>query len=109
MQKHAEVLVDHSVNIETGDNVLIQAPLIAEDLIVALHEQIGKRGANPMISMHSTRARQAFINSCNLVDFEVPDHKIACFEEADGIIVVSGELNTYNPVIWTLKRMLPIE
>lgn len=41
IQKHAEVLVDHSVNIESGDNVLIQAPPVAEDLTVALHEQIG--------------------------------------------------------------------
>jgi len=36
------------VSLESGDDVLVVAPPVAEDLVVAIHELIGDVGANPV-------------------------------------------------------------
>ena len=48
VREHAEIIADHSTDIESGDDVVIQMPTEAEDLAVALHEVCGDRGANPV-------------------------------------------------------------
>ena len=63
IRRHAEILVDYCTEIGPDDTVLIRAPTPAEDLVVALYEQIGKRGAQPITEWRTdapsgpTRAR----------------------------------------------------
>lgn len=94
IREHAEVIVDHCTNVEQGDNVSIKAPPVAEDLVVALYELLGERGANPSTLMSSSRAMQAFVRASDVDDFDLPAHSMAAVEEADVSIAIDGSHNT---------------
>ncbi|MFA9517732.1 aminopeptidase [Halopenitus sp. H-Gu1] len=91
IREHAEVIVDHSTGIESGENVIIQLPPAAEDLAVALHELCGDRGANPVWISNSDRASRAFKRATD--SFEEPDHELAFYEETDAFIIARGGAN----------------
>lgn len=46
--EHAQIIVDHSIDIQPDDEVLIQAPAEADELSEALHGLLGERGAHPI-------------------------------------------------------------
>jgi aminopeptidase len=94
VREHAEVIVNHCTNVERRDNVSIYAPPVAEDLVVALYELLGERGANPSTVMDSSRAMRAFVRASDADDFELPAHSMAAMEEADVSIVIEGSYNT---------------
>ena len=96
IREHAEVIVEHSTSIESGDNVGIQASPVAEDLVVALYELIGERGANPSLSTQNSRANRAFKRASDPDDFELPSHVMALFEEIDVLIGIRGATNTHE-------------
>ncbi|MFC6614051.1 aminopeptidase [Halopenitus salinus] len=91
IREHAEVIVDHSTGIESGENVVIQLPPEAEDLAVALHELCGDRGANPIWVSNSDRASRAFKRATD--SFDEPSHELAFFEETDAFIIARGGAN----------------
>jgi aminopeptidase len=96
VRDHAEILVEHCTNVESGDSVMIHAPAVAEDLVVALHELLGKRGANPSTVMDSSRAMRAFKRASDPADFEVPSHLMALVEESDVVIDINGSANIHE-------------
>jgi len=93
---HAEVVVDHSTSIEPGDNVTIRAPPAAEDLVVALFEKLGERGANPLLSSQNARAHRAFMRASDPDEFELPAHAMAAMEAADVAIGIRASSNTHE-------------
>jgi aminopeptidase len=93
IREHAEVIVDHSVDLQEGDNVVIVAPSVAEELVIALHELIGDRGANPVSLDGSSRASRAYLRASDPEDFELPSHQMALYEEMDVYIAVRGQTN----------------
>ncbi|WP_049904479.1 aminopeptidase [Halococcus hamelinensis] len=95
-QEHAKILVEHSAEVKSGDNVMIMAPPVAEDLVVALYDQFGKHGANPATQLSSTPARRAFLRASDPKDLEVAEHKLAGFEKADIVINIMGSKNTHE-------------
>ena len=93
IREHAEIIANHSVDLQAGDNVVIDAHHVAEDLVVALHEVIGEQGANPLAVSHRTgkRAQRAYLRASD-DDFETPEHELALVEETDVYIAVrAGE------------------
>ena len=92
IREHARIIADHSTRIEAGDNVIISAPPLAEDLAVALHELVGERGATPHFSFASSRASRAYLRARE-DDFETPAHTKALYEAADVLIRVRGDRN----------------
>lgn len=88
IREHAEIIVDHSTEIEEGDNVVISMPSLAEDLAVALHELLADRGAAPLFLNNSERAQRAFQR--NATEFQTPDHERALYEAADAVIIARG-------------------
>ena len=92
IREHAETIVDHSVDIEEGDRVVIQLPGEAEDLAVALHELCGERGAIPIWIAHSDRASRAYLRAGG-EEYETPDHQQALYEETDAFIIARGGAN----------------
>ena len=94
VREHAETVVEHSTNVEAGDNVQIGASPAAEDLVVALYEKLGERGANPAVSLGSDRALRAFKRASDPADFELPSHRMALVEETDVFISVKASANT---------------
>ena len=78
IQEHAEIIADHSVDLQAGDNVVIRAPPAAEDLVVALHEVLGERGANPLAMSANSRYSRAYLRAAD--EFEAPEHHLALVE-----------------------------
>jgi len=91
IRDHAEVIVDHSTGIESGDDVVLQLPKEAEPLAVALHERCGELGANPVYLNYSEAARRAFQRASD--EFGLPDHRLALYEEADAFVIARGGAN----------------
>ncbi|WP_129114330.1 aminopeptidase [Halegenticoccus tardaugens] len=91
IREHAQVIADHSTDVQPGDNVVISMPSEAEDLAVALHELAGDRGANPVYLCNSERADRAYYLAAD--GFETPSHKLALYEEMDVYIVARGGAN----------------
>ena len=92
VREHAEIIVDHSVDLGTGDDLVVQLPPEAEDLAVALHELAGDRGANPILLNNSDRAERAFLRARE-GDFGTPEHRLALFEAADAVVIARGGAN----------------
>lgn len=91
IREHAEIIVDHSTRVTEGDNVVIVAPHVAEDLVVALHEYLGDKGANPVNLSGNQRARRAYLRARD--EFETPAHELAMMEATDAVIHVRSEVN----------------
>jgi aminopeptidase len=93
IREHAEIIVDHSTDVQPGDNVVIRAPFIAEDLAVALHEAVGDRGATPVYLANDDRAERAYLRAIDEDDIETQTHLQALYEESDVVIRVRSEAN----------------
>ncbi|WP_439025401.1 aminopeptidase [Haloarchaeobius sp. DT45] len=94
IERHADIIVEHSVAVEPGDNVIVNAPPAAEDLVVAIYERLGEIGAKPTLSMQSGRATRAYLRASDPDDFELAEHQLAQMEETDVVIIVRGDENT---------------
>ncbi|MFB6222771.1 MAG: aminopeptidase [Haloarcula sp.] len=93
IREHAEVIVDHSIDLAEGDNLVIDAHPEAENLVVALHEFAADRGANPLVVRNrlGERFRRAYLR--NREEFETPSHVEALYEEMDAYIAIRGSDN----------------
>jgi aminopeptidase len=91
IREHAETVVNHSVDLQAGDDVVIVAPPAAEDLVVSLHETIGERGANPLVTSANSRFQRAYLRACE--EFETPDHEQALVDATDVYIAVRADTN----------------
>ncbi|MFD1644482.1 aminopeptidase [Haloarchaeobius litoreus] len=94
VERHAEIIVEHSTQVEEDDNVIVSAPPVAEDLVVAIAEKLGEKGANPTYSLRSSRASRAFMRASDPDSFTLPGHKLAEMEETDVVIIVRADENT---------------
>jgi len=91
IREHAETVADHSVDLQAGDNVVIDAHPDAADLVTALHEVIADRGANPLTVQDrlGKRFRRAYLRNHD-GDFETPSHVQALYDEMDVYIAIRG-------------------
>jgi len=94
VRDHAEILCDYCTEIQAGDNVIVKAPPVAEDLVVALHEVIGEYGALPTWWARSSRTSRAYLRAVDEEALETKSHDLAAVEEADAVIIVQGSTNT---------------
>ncbi len=92
IKKHAEILVDWSTEVKEGDNVLIRAHPTAHELVVALYEEIGKRGANPVTLYTSNEASRSYLLN-RKGEIDTPKHMLSLFKESDVVIAVHGDDN----------------
>jgi aminopeptidase len=94
IREHAEIIANHSVDLQEGDNVIVDAHPVAEDLVVALHEVIGDRGANPVTTGQRTGERQqrAFLRAGD-DEYETPEHELALIENTDVYIAIRASDN----------------
>jgi aminopeptidase len=93
IREHAEVIVDHCTDIEQGDNVSINGHPATEDLLVAITELCGERGAVVSTSMRSERAQRAYMRAIDEDDIVLNEMTLAKTEEADVLINVRGDTN----------------
>jgi len=92
IREHAEIIVEHSLAVEAGDNVVVAAPSVAEDLVVAVYERLADVGANPVTATSPLEGRteprtsRAYLK--NRESFETPAHHRALFEATDAFLIV---------------------
>ena len=93
IREHASVIVDHSIDLSEGDDFVIDAHPVAEDLVVALHELAADRGANPLVVQDrlGERYQRAFLR--NRDEFETPGHTEALYEAMDKYIAIRANAN----------------
>jgi aminopeptidase len=99
VRQHAEIIVDHSIDLQPGENVVVSLPPVAEDLAVALYEKIGDVGANPMmvsrgdVGIGTDRAARAYLRAVDEDDLAEPAHLRQLFEHADATVVSRSHEN----------------
>ncbi|MFB6071770.1 MAG: aminopeptidase [Halobacterium sp.] len=93
IRRHAEILVEQCADVEQGDLVRVNAPAVAEDLVVAVYEKLGEVGARPTLSWRSSRASRAYGRAMDAEDYVRSDHVLAALREADAYIGISGARN----------------
>jgi len=96
IREQAEVVVEHSTNVETGDHVVVSGPPAAEDLLVAVAELCGERGAVVNVRMNSERATRAYRRAIDDEDVALDEVTLAGHEAADVMIAVRGQANAYE-------------
>jgi aminopeptidase len=90
VRRHAEILVDHCTDVDADDNVLVKAGPAAEDLVIALYEQLGERGARPTTVWVGGRKGRAYARAMDSDDFRTADHDLAAMAETDVVFLVAG-------------------
>ena len=50
IQKFAQILVDYSLNIKKGENVMVDSSFLAKDLLLEVYKRILQKGAYPLMS-----------------------------------------------------------
>ena len=96
IERHAEILVDYSIEAEAGDEVVVDAPPEAEDLVVALAEKLGERGANITTRLSSSRASRAHMNAKAEDDITENAVNRAMTEATDAFIHIRANANSYE-------------
>ena len=94
VREHAAVIVEQCCDVSAEDNVYITAPTAAEDLVVALYEKLGERGARPALHWGSARAGRAYARAMDTDDYRTADHALAEMAETDIAIFIGGSENT---------------
>lgn len=94
IDEHARVLVDHCTDIEAADDVLVKAPTAAEELVVALHRHLGRRGARPMVAWRNPRASREYLRAVDPDDLRTAEHERAAMAETDAVILIKAARNT---------------
>jgi aminopeptidase len=91
IREHAKIISMHSTSIGKGDNVVIDANPIADDLVTALCEICAEIGSNPLVIRERTGTRflRAYLNSSK-GEFQIPTHELALFKEMDVYIAIRG-------------------
>jgi aminopeptidase len=99
VEEHARTIVDHCLDIQAGDEVVIAAPPEAQDLVIALHDQLGERDAFPF---HIGRfqdgpTNRAFLQHLDTDSFEdTPALLEAVADAADCSIAIQAASNTHE-------------
>ncbi|WP_049900962.1 aminopeptidase [Halococcus agarilyticus] len=91
---HADVLVDWSARIESGDDVVMSVSEGAHDLAVAVAAKLGERGANLVSTYGSAELNRAYLRAHDGEFDDDPGHELALFEESDAVLSLGGGRNT---------------
>ncbi|MFD1644480.1 aminopeptidase [Haloarchaeobius litoreus] len=94
IRNHAEIVVDHCLDVQPGDRVLVDAKPAVEEFVVALYEELGKRDAIPMRIGASPRASRAYLREFDPDAAALKEHKLAALEAADKLVMAWGMANT---------------
>ncbi len=92
VKEHAEIICDWSIELERDEDVVVTAPPEAHDLVVALNEEIGRRGGNVVTLYSSDEAGRAYLKAHD-GEFTLPEHVLALYREADAAVHVRGDAN----------------
>jgi len=96
VRKHAETIVDHSVDVQADDEVVIRGHPVAEELMIAVAELCGERGANISVRASSPRVDRAYRKAIDVDDISRSEVALAGVEAADVAIGIRAATNTFE-------------
>jgi aminopeptidase len=96
VREHAEIIVDHSVEVQGDDEVLIRGHPVAEDLTVAIAELCGERGANISVRSSGGRVDRAYRRAIDAEDISRSEIGLAGAKAADVAIAIRADTNTFE-------------
>ncbi|QGN07320.1 aminopeptidase [Halorhabdus sp. CBA1104] len=96
VREHAETIVDHSVDIHEDDEVIIRGHPVAEDLLVAIAELCGRRGANISARAVSPRVDRAYRKAIDTENISQSEVAYAATQQADVVIGIRADANTFE-------------
>jgi len=96
VREQAEIVVDHSTEIQHNDEVVVQGHPVAEDLMIAIAELCGERGANISVRASSSRVNRAHQKAIDIDDISLSEVALAGVEEADVAIRIRADANTFE-------------
>jgi aminopeptidase len=91
----AKVLVDYSVKVKEGDQVLIQSTPVAAPLVHEIYRLTLRRGAHPLLMIALPGTEPIFFENANEAQLQYisPVHQYI-YENFDARITVTGDTNT---------------
>ena len=96
VREHAEVIVEHSVDVQADDEVLIRGHPVAEELLIAVAELCGERGANISVQSSSPRVDRAYRKAIDVAEISRSEVALAGVEAADVAIGIRAATNTFE-------------
>lgn len=93
IQQHAQILVNHSANIQQGDYVVVSSRPESTELVEAICKELGKVGAIPHLSLNSPEADNLYYSEINEDELIQKDHVLALWEKTDAAIGIRGSSN----------------
>jgi aminopeptidase len=93
IKQHAEILVNHSASIGTGDFVVVSGSKESEELIEAIYEELGKIGAIPHLIMRNSEAKSRYYENISEKDLIESEHSRALWQKTDASIGIRGSSN----------------
>ncbi len=96
-QKYAKVLVDYSTKVKEDDLVIISADAQAQPLVLAVYEEVLKKGANPVIRTKLEGQAEKFFKFANEKQLKYIDPLTEMeYEKVDKFISIGAPYNTKN-------------
>ncbi|OGI27484.1 MAG: peptidase M29 [Candidatus Melainabacteria bacterium RIFOXYA12_FULL_32_12] len=96
-QKYAKVLVEYSVNVQKDNLVIIRGEAQAQPLILAVYEEVLKKGAHPIIRITLDGVNESYFRlaSDEQLEFIDPFTKLE-YDKIDKIISIGAPYNVKN-------------
>ncbi len=93
--EHAKIMVEWCTEVKKGDMVVIRAPPVAHEFVVALTKEVARVGGRPIVQMSSEEVDRAFFDGASEETLQIfPRHEKALVEECDVYIAVRSPMNT---------------
>lgn len=95
LAKFADVLLEHSLNIKEGENVVIRAGYLAKPLIDEFYRKTVDKGANTFVHILSDPQRKYFMENATPKQLENANALYeGIYEKADAVLVIEAPENT---------------
>jgi len=93
-EKLASVLVGHSTNIQPGENVLVEAIDIPDEMVIALIREVRRQGGNPVVTLKHNRIQRELITGGSDENIALAgDYEAYRMEKMDAYVAIRGSWN----------------
>jgi aminopeptidase len=93
VRRHAEIIADHCLDIDAGDEVLVLAPPPAEELVLGLYRVLGERNAQPTWITATSRGRRELLRAADVEQLPSAEILLSAAESADAMVNVRASRN----------------
>lgn len=94
LQNLADVLINHSVAVENGDNVLVEAFDIPDELVQTLVKTISEKGGNPYVWLKQNAVTRQLLLNGNENQFKlIGANELELMKQMDAYIGIRGSRN----------------